>query len=523
MKGSGPVTATKKNDNIGAALGPSDSKEDTTYALSYTEGAHIQDRDSEGITSTNPGNAVAGDPTPAISHDTQAAGEEATTTAAGPSTPTDGRGSHSAGLLLGGDAGVSSCDSENMSEEDPIMAAVPSKSIQWQRPVPSGISATGTTTSTGAWAKPLVTKPTDISPTIEKRSWSPLLLGGVMLDSHVNKPLSEAGITQQHPLPIHQQGAAPSAGIDTDQPFLQQGSRSMTVGTDARHGENPEPFDHNTAPPHTTNDTGPIPEKPAPAVNMDLSQLPRNIFSSIERFLNDDFPISSNQGLWLRGVQCGIGHGLATLKRVILEEIEHKGCMFGRPYPLDPGQTRSEQRRAIEAHIFFDRLVAKLAGDTFMATQSKDTGLRRRHGRNGRPLAAPFPQAPIAYGSPTRHMNPGSTTTPLFPPRFATSPMSADGLAAQGDLSYPLDNPGFSPPAVGPWMNPSPNVTGTQNHGIGDKMQAEGAAFPEFAAVPEVLPPKSTVWRSGEFPRASPQLTTTEDGQAVISMSRRQE
>lgn len=571
---SGPATATKTGDNTEVALGPSDSKEDITHAASpgelhpseaasHVDGAPTQGRVSEGITSANPHDAAARETAPAIFDGTQTAEQEATATEARTTISDNGHGPTSGGLRLGGGSGSSSCDSENMGEEGPITTGVPSKSIQWQRPVPSGLSATGTMPRIAAWPEPLVMGPRSALPTVEKHSCSPSLHGVDALGLRVNEPLSEADAHRQHPLPTHQQDTTASTGIDeqpflhpgcqtmneplpevgatqqhsqsfdqqdtaasacgaTEQPFLQQGSQPMNIGADAKPGETLEPFGHNMVQVQTAIDnTRPIPKKSAQAANLDRSQVPRNLFSSIERFMDDDVPVTSNQGLWLRGVQCGIGHGLTTMKNVILGEIEHKGLMFGRPYPLDPGLTRAEQRRVIESNTGFDRLVAQRAGDTFMAAHFQAMRARRRHGSSVHSSATPFPQAPMAHGPPAGHMNPGPTPTSPFLPRFATNPMSAGGLAAQG-LRYSQGNSGFSRPSVGPWMNPSPEIVAVQNYNIGDKTQPDDAAFPEFAAVPDGLPRQSTDWRGGEFPCTSPQLTTTKDGRAVISMSRRE-
>lgn len=294
----------------------------------------------------------------------------------------------------------------------------------------------------------------------------------------------------------------------------------MTVGSNTKPGETPKLFGHNPAPVHTTaDDPGPVPPNPALALNVDVSQLPSTFFNSLERFLNEDPPATPAQGLWLRGVQYGIGHGLTTLKHIFLSEIEHRGSLFGHPFPLGPGQTRSEQRRAIEANVMFDRLVANHAGKTFMKSRSKWG--KRRHYRHGSAAPAPsvglFQQAPMTFGAPAAHRNPGSTPNP--PPN---NPMSAGGPAAQGP-GYPQYNSGFSRSPAGSWMKPLPNPTATQNYTIRVEKKPDDGAFPEFAEFPGGLPQPLKVWRGGEFPLASPQLTMTKDGRAVITMRHRQE
>ncbi|ORY64230.1 uncharacterized protein BCR38DRAFT_515109 [Pseudomassariella vexata] len=153
--------------------------------------------------------------------------------------------------------------------------------------------------------------------------------------------------------------------------------------------------------------------KVAPFMRLDP---PRTIFNSLDQFLQEKGVTDESDRCYVTGAQFGIGLGVMEMRKVLVEELERAGTIFGLPVPLDhPGQTRAQQRRAIEKGDKSRGLqAAQYAGRKYIefTLNTREThGLKRKVDPRDAPANVPA-KAPV---NANRSVNPhlSSPNTPF--------------------------------------------------------------------------------------------------------------
>ncbi|CAJ2510733.1 Uu.00g063580.m01.CDS01 [Anthostomella pinea] len=100
--------------------------------------------------------------------------------------------------------------------------------------------------------------------------------------------------------------------------------------------------------------------------------LPENVYSSLDHYMTTHGVLNEGDRMWVMGVQYGIGLGVETLRKSLLDELQTEGKIFGhvvKPEHADENLTAMRQKTEIQCIAQFDLRQAAGAAAQFVANQ----------------------------------------------------------------------------------------------------------------------------------------------------------